>query len=154
MHLRLVGEGPSRYGLEALIRKRNLGSEAVLIGACNHDRLASLYHDSDAFVLASFAEGIPVALMEAMATELPCVSTWIAGIPELIENEIDGLLVRPASPEAIANAVSRLIDDPEFANRIAQAGRRKILAEYNLARNAQQLGKVFVQYLKAIPDLR
>ncbi len=147
--LTLVGEGPARTGLEALVSERGLGNEVKLAGACNHDRVAAFYNQSDAFVLGSFAEGVPVVLMEAMAMELPCIATWIAGIPELIDNGIDGLLVPPADPAALADAIVRLMDDPDLAQRLGAAGRQKVVSKYNLEHNTERLGDEFRRLLAA-----
>jgi colanic acid/amylovoran biosynthesis glycosyltransferase len=81
VRLTLVGDGPLRTVLEGQIVLRGLGDLIHLTGACNHDHVVDFYASNDAFVLSSFLEGIPVVLMEAMAMELPCVATWIAGIP-------------------------------------------------------------------------
>jgi glycosyltransferase involved in cell wall biosynthesis len=81
--------------------------------------------------------------MEAMAMELPCVATWITGIPEIIEKDVEGLLVPPASASAIADAVERLMDDPEQAQRLGAAARRKVLAKYDLERNVERLAEEF-----------
>ncbi|HEY8053047.1 MAG TPA: glycosyltransferase [Steroidobacteraceae bacterium] len=141
--LTLVGEGPERAALEPLIALRGLGNCVHLAGACNHDRVAEYYEASDAFVLSSFLEGVPVVLMEAMAMELPCVATWITGIPEIIESGVDGLLVPPASAGAIADAVERLIDDPQHARQLGVAARQKVLAKYHLGRNVERLAEEF-----------
>jgi colanic acid/amylovoran biosynthesis glycosyltransferase len=141
--LTLVGEGPERATLEKLIALHDLGDCVRLAGACNHDRLADYYASSDAFVLSSFLEGVPVVLMEAMAMELPCVATWITGIPEIIDKDVEGLLVPPASASAITNAVETLMDDPEGARRLGTAARRKVLAKYNLERNVERLAEEF-----------
>ena len=143
VRLTLVGEGPERATLERLIGLRDLGDCVRLAGACNHDRLADYYESSDAFVLSSFLEGVPVVLMEAMAMELPCVATWITGIPEIIDKDVEGLLVPPASATAIADAVERLMEDPEAARRLGTAARRKVLAKYNLERNVERLVEEF-----------
>lgn len=145
--LTLVGEGPARAGLEAMVKERNLGNEVRLAGACNHDRVAAFYQQSDAFVLGSFAEGVPVVLMEAMAMELPCIATWVAGIPELIGNEVDGLLVAPADPVALADAIVRLMDDAALAQRLGAAGRQKVVNKYNLDHNTERLGDEFRRLL-------
>ena len=81
--------------------------------------------------------------------ELPCVSTWITGIPELIDNGVEGLLVPPASPQHIALAVVRLMDDPALALKIGKAGRRKVTGNYDLALNTQRLAEVFRDHLSA-----
>jgi glycosyltransferase involved in cell wall biosynthesis len=141
--LTLVGDGPERARLEKLIAVRALGDCVRLVGACNHDRVADYYEASDAFVLSSFLEGVPVVLMEAMATELPCIATWITGIPEIIEKDVEGLVVPPASAGAIADAVERLMQDPEGARRLASAARRKVLAKYHLERNVERLAEEF-----------
>jgi glycosyltransferase involved in cell wall biosynthesis len=141
--LTLVGEGPVRGTLERLIALRDLGDCVRLVGACNHDRLTEHYESSDAFVLSSFLEGVPVVLMEAMAMELPCVATWITGIPEIVDKDVEGLLVPPASASAIADAVERLMNDPEGARRLGTAARRKVLVKYNIERNVERLVEEF-----------
>jgi colanic acid/amylovoran biosynthesis glycosyltransferase len=141
--LTLVGEGTERRRLEKLIAALQLGGCVRLAGACNHDRLSDHYASSDAFVLSSFLEGVPVVLMEAMAMELPCVATWIHGIPEIIEKDVEGLLVPPACAAAIVDAVERLIDDPEWARRLGTAAGRKVLARYHLDRNVERLIEEF-----------
>jgi colanic acid/amylovoran biosynthesis glycosyltransferase len=143
VRLTLVGDGPERAVLEELIADHRLADCVHLVGACNHDRVADYYGASDAFVLSSFLEGLPVVLMEAMAMELPCVATWITGVPEIIENEVEGLLVPPASASAIADAVERLMADPEAARRLGSAARRKVLASYHLGRNIERLAGEF-----------
>ncbi len=143
VRLTLVGDGTERTVLEQLITLQDLAGCVRLAGACNHDRVADYYGASDAFVLSSFLEGLPVVLMEAMAMELPCVATWINGVPEIIEHEVDGLLVPPASATAIADAVERLMDDPERARRLGSAARRKVLARYHLGRNIERLALEF-----------
>jgi colanic acid/amylovoran biosynthesis glycosyltransferase len=141
--LTFVGEGPERAVLEKLIAQHGLHDRIWLVGACNHDRVADYYRSSDAFVMSSFLEGVPVVLMEAMALELPCVATWITGIPEIIAAEQEGLLVPPASAAAIADAVERLMEDPQAARRLGIAARRKIIASYNLERNVERLAEEF-----------
>jgi colanic acid/amylovoran biosynthesis glycosyltransferase len=143
VRLTLVGEGTLRSILETLIADRALADRVSLAGACNHDRLTEYYGSSDAFVLSSFLEGVPVVLMEAMAMELPCVATWITGVPEIIENEREGLLVPPASAVALADAIERLMQDGEAARRFACAARRKVIAKYHLERNVERLAEEF-----------
>ena len=143
VRLTLVGEGPERTALEKLIAVRGLHDSVRLAGACNHDRVVDYYDSSDAFVLSSFLEGVPVVLMEAMAMELPCIATWITGIPEIIDSGIEGLLVPPATASAIADAVERLMDDPEGAGQLGNAARRKVVARYDLGRNVERLAEEF-----------
>jgi glycosyltransferase involved in cell wall biosynthesis len=147
--LRFVGDGPDRASLEAQARSTGLGSAVVFEGSVNQDRIRALYSTADAFALASFAEGIPVVLMEAMAMEIPCVTTFITGIPELIRDGVDGLLVAPSDEEALAGAIARLMDDAVLRRTLGAAGRRRVAERYDLGRNVDLLAKVF---LKRFPE--
>ena len=149
VELTIVGGGPERQSLEEAISQRKLDGVVRLAGPCNPDRVIDFYARADAFALASFAEGVPVVLMEAMAMEIPCVATWIAGVPELIRDGIDGLLVPPADPEALADSIEKLMEDPALGARLAASARRRVLDLYNLERNSARLGDTFVRYLKA-----
>jgi len=150
VRLRLVGEGPDRRSLEAAVASGGCEAHVVFEGAVNQDRIGELYARADAFALASFAEGIPVVLMEAMAMEIPCVTTCITGIPELIRDGQDGLLVAPSDDEALAAALARLIDDPALRERLGRAGRRRVMERYDLARNTARLAAVFRRRLGAL----
>ena len=97
LRLRLVGDGPDRKRLELAAQRLGISEHVIFEGARSHDRVLELYRRADIFALASFAEGIPVVLMEAMALGLPCVSTRITGIPELIEDGSFGYLMRRVS---------------------------------------------------------
>ena len=99
------------------------------------------------FALASFAEGIPVVLMEAMASGLPCVTTHITGIPELIRNGIDGLLVTPSDAQELADTLALLMDDPELRRELGEAGRARVSEHYDLQRNVDRLGRIFTSRL-------
>ncbi len=145
VRLVLVGDGPSRRDLEKEIEQRELKTFVRLEGALNHDRVLEFYQRASVFALASFAEGVPVVLMEAMAMEIPCVATWIAGVPELIRNDVDGLLVAPADEAALAAAIARLIDDRELAARLGQSGRERVIECYDLAKNVQRLGAMLAE---------
>ena len=147
VRLRLVGDGPDRGSLERAIAERGLAGEVQLLGAQNQTTVRALYHETDAFVLASFAEGVPVVLMEAMATEVPCVATRIMGIPELIRDGVDGLLVTPADAGEIVSAVERLMDDRELAGRLARSGRQRVAERYDLATNDRRLAALLERRL-------
>ncbi len=147
--LTIVGDGPERQSLEEAIAQRKLDGIARLAGPCNHDHVVDFYTRADAFALASFAEGVPVVLMEAMAMEIPCVATWIAGVPELIRNGIDGLLVPPADAEALAGALEKLMDDPALGAVLGASAHRRVLDLYNLERNSARLGDTFLRVRKA-----
>lgn len=139
-HVRLVGAGPDLAHLQAYAKQEEI--PVVFEGAKSHDETRRLLQSADIFALASFAEGVPVALMEAMAMEIPCVSTRIAGIPELIRDGLDGLLVPASSVEALASALERLIDDPSLRRSLGAAGSKRALELYNLPLNVGLLARV------------
>jgi glycosyltransferase involved in cell wall biosynthesis len=146
IRLSIVGEGEGRAALEDFIRRNELEPAVTLHGALSHPATRELLGTADLFVLPSFAEGVPVALMEAMSMEIACVSTFVAGIPELIDSGEDGVLVPPSSVAALTEAIEALLTDPARRRLIAEAGRRKVLAHYDLTRNIQHLVQVFEQY--------
>jgi colanic acid/amylovoran biosynthesis glycosyltransferase len=131
--LTIVGGGPERERLE------RLGGNVEFTGALPNDAVRARLRESDCFALASFAEGVPVVLMEAMALELPCVATRVTGVPELIEDGVEGVLVPPADAQALADAIERLIVDPDLRRQIATNGRRKVLDQFDLSQNAREL---------------
>jgi glycosyltransferase involved in cell wall biosynthesis len=118
-------------------------------GALNQTEVRAWYARADAFALASFAEGIPVVLMEAMASAIPCVSTRITGIPELIRDGEDGLLVTPSDTDELAAALARLMDDAPLRHYLGRSGRARVQQKYNLVRNVERLGGVFATRLGA-----
>ena len=145
VRVRLVGDGADRCLLEAFATQNCI--PAIFEGPRNHEETRQLLSQADIFALASFAEGVPVALMEAMAMEVPCVSTRIAGIPELIRDGIDGLLVPASSAFTLASAIQRLIEDPPLRRKLAAAGRERVCELYNLRQNVHSLALVFNQHL-------
>jgi glycosyltransferase involved in cell wall biosynthesis len=142
LRLRLIGHGAGRCEIEDFVAHEKLNDCVILEGALNHEATRQKLMRADIFVLASFAEGVPVALMEAMAMEIPCVSTFVAGIPELIRDGIDGLLVPPSSASALSAALERLIGDAELRRRLGVSARRQVDQLYNLEKNTQLLASV------------
>jgi colanic acid/amylovoran biosynthesis glycosyltransferase len=143
VRLRLVGDGPDRMSLEKVAAQGELRGLVLFEGAVEADRVLCILENADIFALPSFAEGIPVALMEAMAMEVPCVSTAITGIPELVRSEKDGILVAPADEDQFAAALARLIEDPDLRKRLGRAGRRRVAENFNLHRNVKNLAEMF-----------
>jgi len=132
--LTVVGDGPSRKHLHAQAARLGLGDRVEWVGALGQDEIRAAYARADVFCLPSFAEGVPVVLMEAMAMAVPVVATRIAGIPELIEDGASGLLVTPARSDELADAIGRLVDDPALRARLGAAGRRAVVEGYDIGR--------------------
>ena len=148
VRLRLVGSGPDEQSLQECAARLQSPNTVLFEGAVNQDRIRNFYAMADVFCLPSFAEGLPVVLMEAMAMQVPCVSTTITGIPELIHTEIDGLLVPPSDVDALTIALQRLMDDADLCKRLAASGRTRVLEQYDLAANVEMLATVFTNHIQ------
>jgi colanic acid/amylovoran biosynthesis glycosyltransferase len=145
--LTVVGGGARQPMLEELATKFGVDSSVRWMGAIGQDEIRDFYEDADIFCLPSFAEGIPVVLMEAMAMGLPVVTSRIAGIPELITNDAEGLLVRPARSDELADALERLCSSAALRAEMGQKGRARVESDYQIDRNVEQLSDVFEEAL-------
>jgi len=141
----LVGEGPRRAAVEAMIQEAGLAGCIRTLGARPRLEVVRLLSECDVFALPSVMaangerEGIPVSLMEAMAMEIPVVSTRLSGIPELVEDGVSGILVEPGDAGALAEALEKLSRDPDLRARLGQAGCAKVLRDFDLSRNVDRL---------------
>ena len=129
--LRLIGEGPERGMLMEMIHSLGLDDIVSLPGACEHDVVIDNLLEADCFILPSLSEGIPIVLMEALATGVPSIATNINGIPELIIDGITGLLCEPGNSREIANAVKKLRMDRCLRDRLVRKGRDKVVKEFD-----------------------
>lgn len=145
----LIGEGPLRREMEGRIAHLRLGDRVRVLGGQPRPEVIARLREADVAVLASQPtregkrEGIPVVLMEAMATGLPVVSTALSGIPELVDDGRTGLLVPPADAAALADALERLAHDPTLRARLGRAGREKVVREFDLRTNTALLLDLF-----------
>lgn len=147
--LSVIGDGPDRAALEALVQQQQLADKVAFLGYRSQSEVASMLSDTDVLVLPSFAEGVPVVLMEAMAAEVPVVSTHIAGIPELVEHGASGLLVPPGNVNALAQAIKSVLQDPELAARMGRKGRATVIADFSSHEEAKRLAHLFTAYRSA-----
>lgn len=138
----VVGDGPARAEVEAAVRALRLFAHVHFLGSVGQDDLLARYAAADVFCLPSFAEGIPVVAMEAMAMALPIVTTRIMGIPELVEDGKHGLLVPPGRVDALTDALERLVRNPDERRLMGVAGREKVRADYDVVRSARRMRSV------------
>ncbi|MBS0479502.1 MAG: glycosyltransferase [Proteobacteria bacterium] len=124
--LRIVGDGPERAALTALVDRLALTGRVTFVGELPPEQVRGELRTADIFCLPSFSEGLPVSIMEAMAAGVPVVTTWIAGIPELAVDGVTALTVPPARADALADALRRLADDPVLGGKLAAAARARV----------------------------
>ncbi len=149
----IIGDGPQRRALERLAEELGVRDRVEFTGALSQERAALRYAEADVFVLASTIveragrqDVIPNVLVEAMAMQLPVVSSALPGIRELIEDGVHGRLVPAGDPAQLATAIDELLDQPVTRTRLAAAGRRRVIQHFDREKNvtdlAQQLKRI------------
>lgn len=142
MHATIIGDGPDRAAIEAQAQ----GLPVTFTGYRSQSEVAETLATADLFILPSFAEGVPVVLMEAMASQVPVITTRIAGVPELVDHGASGLLVAPGDTEGLAKAIRTLADDPRQRAEMGTTGRRKVESEFAISQEAAWLSTLFQGY--------
>ncbi|CAL8968646.1 D-inositol-3-phosphate glycosyltransferase [Propionicimonas sp. T2.31MG-18] len=132
VEVRLVGSGDLGEDLARTITSRGLSDVVTLVGPVGQDEILSEYHWADVFCLPSFQEGLPVVLMEAMATCLPVVTSTINGIPELVRDGANGYLLPPGRADLLADALERLAADPALRASLGERARADVVAGFSL----------------------
>nr|WP_254899109.1 glycosyltransferase family 4 protein [Thalassococcus arenae] len=140
--LTMIGDGPERSDLE----RRAQGLPIEFVGYKSQSDVARALADTDVFVLPSFAEGVPVVLMEAMAARVPVVATQIAGIPELVEHGVSGFLVPPGDAIALQSAIQTLLNDPDRRRSMGEKGRNRVESAFEIRAEAAWLSQLFTGY--------
>jgi colanic acid/amylovoran biosynthesis glycosyltransferase len=139
----LVGDGPERERIERRIAELGLDGAVLLRGRLSEaDTLAEIA-GSDLLVLASFMEGLPVVLMEAMALGLPVIAPRVAGVPELVQDGVHGCLFAPAAWDELAESLHKLLSDSGLRARLSQANRARIEAEFEITKAVAPLEQRF-----------
>jgi colanic acid/amylovoran biosynthesis glycosyltransferase len=147
LRLEVVGEGPLRGRLEAAAER--LGVNARFRGPLPHELALARYRSAAVYCLPCVVaesgdrDGLPTSVLEAMALGVPVVTTVVSGLPEAVLHERTGLLVPEHDPEALAEAIERLLTDPELGARLAAEARRRVEARFSLERNAARLRALF-----------
>ena len=149
----IIGEGMERPRLERQVAELGLQHTVELRGGQPQDKVAELLAGADLFVLPSVLaadgqmDGIPVALMEAMAAGLPVVATRLSGIPELVQDGINGLLVPPGNAVALAGAITTLYQNESLRRAMGGRGRKQVASEFNLTENIKRLRGLFAEVM-------
>ncbi len=144
--LTIVGDGPLRDELEDLIAHHNLGGQVCLTGWQSNAAVRDLIRQCRATVLPSFAEGLPVVIMESLALGRPVISTYVAGIPELVQPGVTGWLVPAGAVEALAHAMTEaLTAEPSTLQEMGRAGARRVAEQHNITTEVGKLADLFAQ---------
>jgi colanic acid/amylovoran biosynthesis glycosyltransferase len=150
----LVGDGEMRPQIEELVREFGLGDFITITGWVSSQAVNQYIQSSRAFVLPSFAEGLPVVLMEALALERPVISTYVAGIPELVIPGENGWLIPPGSTGHLVEAMKTALETPvEQLQKLGKQGAEKVRIQHDAAKIAQEIIPLFQAALgKSVPN--
>jgi len=146
MRLWLVGDGPLRLAVEKTVVEMELEGKVLFLGI--RDDVPKLLAASDLFVFSSDYEGVPLAVLEAMAAGKPVVATAVGGVPELIEDGETGILVPPRNPEALAQGILRLAKDASLRQRMGKAARERAQERFDISRIAREYEALYLRLLK------
>lgn len=141
--LTVVGDGPARKALEAQAATLGITDATTFTGYRAQSEVAALLEDADMLVLPSFAEGVPVVLMEAMASRIPVIASQVAGVPELVQDGVSGFVVPAGDVDTLTTRLEVLLSDPELCRRMGATGRAKVVAEYDVDHEAAWLLALF-----------
>lgn len=142
----LVGDGPMRGEVERLVARLGLGDRVRLLGSLDNAEVRRVVLDARALVLPSFAEGLPVVVMEALALGRPVICTYVGGIPELVEPGVSGWLVPASSADALAAAIREAIAAPtDRLEAMGRAGSARAAARHNIDTEAARLAGHFAE---------
>jgi glycosyltransferase involved in cell wall biosynthesis len=142
----VIGDGPLRHSLEAQVRDMGLGQAVIFTGF--REDLVRIYADLDVVALSSHNEGTPVTLIEAAAAGRPGVATRVGGVPELIEDGVNGFLVEKGDWQALADRMAWLLAHPEEARRMGQSGRQRVLEAFSVQRLIDDLVRLYRELSK------
>lgn len=144
-----VGEGESEEALRALTRKMGVEQACRFAGAQNN--VGDWYAAADVVVLPSLSEGLPFVVLEAMAMARPVIASSVNGVPEVIQDGLNGLLVPPRNPQALEGAIQSVLRDPVRAVRMGEAGREEVATAFTVDKMIHDTVRVFED---AMPGLR
>lgn len=139
VHLTVVGDGADRLLLEAQVAHLGLETQVSFVGYQSPAAVRQYLQAADIFVMSSFAEGVPVVLMEAMMAGLPVVATQVAGISELVEEGMSGFLVPPSDPKALSDRIQILLADSSLRQRLGNQGKITVSQNFNIHQEAHKL---------------
>ncbi len=140
----LIGDGELRAQLESSAKKKGVFNSFTFLG--NQTNIPELLAQIDIFVLPSLWEGLPLVLLEAMASQKPIVATNVNGVVEIIGSEKEGILVPPQNSVALSSAIIHLLEDKELSKKLAEAGYKKVLNEFNLNKMIEKTESVYLNY--------
>lgn len=142
-HLYIAGGGDAIDGYRTMADAAHIADYVTFLGWANEEKKAKLAKECLIFVLPSLAEGLPMALLEAMASGSAVIATRVGGIPEVIDDGVNGLLIDPGDEEGLASAIIRCVEDEGLAHRLAAAGRDTVVSRFSMTHYMKKLTEIY-----------
>jgi N-acetyl-alpha-D-glucosaminyl L-malate synthase BshA len=142
----IIGDGEERQALKHLVKQLHLEDRVIFVGKIPNEKVPNYMTIADIFVLPSLSEGFPIVTLEAMASGLPIIASRIGGMPEIVEDGVNGFLVEPANPRDIAEKVTFLLKDEELRGRISKKNKEKI-KNYSWEKIIEKLEEIFLEVI-------
>ena len=139
VRLMLIGIGKYQKRMKELVHQAGLSEYVHFVGSVKHEKISDWLSAGDIFVFPSYKEGLPNAVLEAMACELPVVATKVGGIPEAVREGKTGYLVAPKDVAGLVEAIEKLIRDPDYAQKMGKNGRQRVLDEFSWDQHTEKM---------------
>lgn len=149
IELHIIGDGPLRSQLELFCSENNLSSKVIFEGVKSHEEAVRAIAESTIFVLTSVEEGLPTVLVEAMALGKPVIATTVGGIPEIVKDGVNGILIPPRSPEHVAKALERLLTNSVLRRKLGKAAAESV-KDYTWSKTAEKYEKIYYKVLQEL----
>ncbi len=146
MQLWLIGDGPLRPAMERLVKETGLDNKVLFVGEVPN--VEDFLADCDLLVLSSDWEGVPLTILEAMAASKPVISTNVGGVSELVRDEVTGILVPPRDPQALAQGILRLAEDPDLRQRMGDAAQKRASERFDISKTAKEYEALYLKLLE------
>jgi glycosyltransferase involved in cell wall biosynthesis len=146
IYLILIGDGEMRRPLETEITRKSL-TDCVHLAGSRSD-IDQILPGADAFVLSSKREGLPMSILEAMSAGLPVIATNVGGIPEVIRDGENGILVPSQDPDSLAGAICKVLDDSNYARELGKKARETIESKYSLTTVTEAYSRIYLSLAK------
>ncbi|MEO1525537.1 MAG: glycosyltransferase family 4 protein [Planctomycetota bacterium] len=150
IELAIAGEGAFREALQSQIEATGHTDRIRLLGFVKDPR--TVYRATDCYALSSYREGLPNVVLEAMTMRIPVVSTRIAGMPDLVEDGVNGVMIDPGSKDQLSAAIERVLTESELARRLVEAGRQTIESRFDFAKRMAKIGAIYDSLIKSTPS--
>ena len=141
VELAIAGEGAFRDALQSQIEASGHADRIRLLGFAKDPR--AVYRAADCYALSSYREGLPNVVLEAMTMRVPVISTRIAGMPDLVEDGVNGLMIEPGSVDELAAAIQKIVNDAPLSQRLAQAGRETIESRFDFSKRMNKIAAIY-----------